>query len=60
MNKTLRDTMMDHVKRYPNSREHGPVCEVDEATYAEFTRAMGWVDPPPFKGCQPTLEGVPL
>ena len=59
MNKTSRDKMVDHVKRYSNSREHGPVCEVDEATYAEFTRAIGWVNPPTFPRCQPTLEGVP-
>ena len=48
-----RDTVVEHVKKRGSS--HGPVHEVDRATYQEFARAMGWTDVPAFPECRPIL-----
>ena len=53
INHTSRDTILEHTKRHPT---HGPVHEVDRATYPEFGRAMGWKDLPSFPECTPTLR----
>ena len=50
-----RDTMLEHVKKHRGNPEHGGLHKVDKATYDEFSRSMGWRDPPYYSECAPTL-----
>ena len=56
-NKISRDVMLAHGKRHASNPDHGRIHRVDEDTYPEFAREMGWRHPPTFQGCTPTLGG---
>ena len=60
MNRTSRDTVVEHVKRNRGQESHSSkVHEVDRPTYPVFARSMGWTNPPVFPECRPTLSGPP-
>ena len=54
-NRTSRDTLSEHTKKLRNVAGHSKVHEVDRPTYSTFTRSMGWINPPMFPECRPTL-----
>ena len=49
-NRTSRDTLSEHTKKFRNMAGHSKIHEVDRPTYSTFTKSMGWIDPPHVPG----------